>query len=88
MNIKITEEPEKEKESITFQELNYGSIFRYLHEERYYYGIKIVSYDIDGAEFNYTNLEDGDLYYIDPTAIVELYDDSLELKENKFIMEK
>lgn len=87
MNIKIIKNPEKERNKVVFSQLKYGDIFRFPMGTKYCYGIKIVSLIIDNVEFNSVDLEDGDSYYVDPDFNVELYNDSLELKEDKFAME-
>lgn len=86
MKIKIDKKTQKEMKFISFSELNAGDIFRYWSKGtcRYRYCLKIVSFEVDGMEFNYVDLEDGDCYKLNLTDTVEKYDDSLELKENSF----
>lgn len=89
MEIKLNKKQTEEIKPILFSDLSIGDIFRYRNRESYDYGMRIISFDIDGeGEYNYIDLEDGGLYYFEPDDEVEKYDNSLELNENSFIKRK
>ena len=89
MKIELDGKPMENKKRITFEDLKYGEIFRIEYpEELYIYGIKIVGFAIDEQEFNCVNLEDGEAFYLCQDYEVELYDDSLKFKADRFIKEK
>ena len=88
MKIELDGKPMENKKRITFEDLKYGEIFRVEYQEKYTYGIKIVGFAIDEQEFNCVDLEDGEAFYLCQDDEVELYDDSLKFKADRFIKEK